>query len=455
METQPAQGLQAKMIAASKSLFVYAAVTLLVIAPATAQTLGQGQTVRHVRIPVSEESQPPELLQAETALEKKDFAAAEQLLKQALSQDTNNYRAWFDLGYLYTATGRRDEATEAYRKSVAAKPDVFESNLNLGLSLAQTGNNKEAEDFLRKATELKPSAHPEQGLARAWISLGHVLEGRQPQEALKAFREAGKLEPKNVESHLSSGAILERQEDLSAAESEYQQALSLDANNSDALVGLVNVYTEGKKLPEAESALKRYLAAQPKDGRAHIQLGRVLAAENKPDQAMQELEIGMKIAPDDPKAQRDLAAVYDAMGKLDQAEAQYRGLLSRDPNDSEVHFGLGTVLMREKKFSEAQAELLNAVKLKPDLAEAYGNLAVTASENGNYDLTLKALNGRSKFLPENAGTYFLRATALDHLKQYKLAAQNYRAFLQASNGKNPEREWQAQHRLIAIDPHKK
>src|SRR5581483_9461050 len=167
--------------------------------------------------------------------------------------------------------------------------------------------------------------------------------------------------------------------------------------------GLVNVYTEGKRLPEAELALHRYLASQPKDGRAHIQLGRVLGAENKPDEAMQELQTGVQLAPDDPKAQRDLAAVYDALGKEDQAEAQYRALLAKDSNDPELHFGLGTALMREKKFAEAQNELLTALKLNPHLAEAYGNLAISASENGDYMLAVKALDGRSKLLPENAG----------------------------------------------------
>src|SRR5712691_7533240 len=98
-----------------------------------------GRTVRHQRVPV-EEAGPPELIQAETALDKKDFPTAETLLKQALAHDEKDYRAWFDLGYVYNATGRKNEAIEAYRKSVAGKPDVFESNLNLGLTLAQTGS---------------------------------------------------------------------------------------------------------------------------------------------------------------------------------------------------------------------------------------------------------------------------------------------------------------------------
>jgi hypothetical protein len=40
------------------------------------------------------------------------------------------------------------------------------------------------------------------------------------------------------------------------------------------------------------------------------------------------------------------------------------------------------------------------------------------------------------------------------LKAFPQAAQNYRQFLLASNGKNPDQEWQARHRLKAIEPKK-
>ena len=82
---------------------------------------------------------------------------------------------------------------------------------------------------------------------------------------------------------------------------------------------------------------------------------------------------------------------------------------------------------------------------------AYGDLAVVASENKQYDLTLKALQIRTKLLGDNPGTFFLRATALDHLRRYPEASENYRQFLAAANGKYPDEEWKARHRLIAIE----
>ena len=414
-----------------------------------------GKTVRHRR--VAEKSAVSDTVAAaEAAMDKKDYATAETLLNQAVAAAPDDYRAWFDLGFVFKATARQPQAIEAYRKSVAAKPDVFESNLNLGLLLASAGNS-EAEKYLRAATQLKPSAQQDAGLERAWISLGRVIEKSQPQPAIAAFREAARLEPQDPEPHLSLGLLLEGQNNFAAAEKEYQQAATLDPKSSEALAGLVNVYSRQKRLAEAESALRKYIAMQtaaPQKGQAHLQLGRVLAAQNRPQEALAELETGRKLAPDDPTALREMAELYVAAGNYAQAEAAYKLLLDRNPNDAGQRYELGKVLLNQRKFADAQRELLNAVKIKPSLGEAYGQLAIAASENQDFPLAIKALDARASFLPENPATYFLRATAYDHLKAFKQASENYRQFLLASNGKNPDQEWKARHRLIAIEPRK-
>jgi tetratricopeptide (TPR) repeat protein len=166
------------------------------------------------------------------------------------------------------------------------------------------------------------------------------------------------------------------------------------------------------------------------------------------------LQAGAKLAPGDESVQRDLIEVYTTLGKNDQAEAIYRALLASRPGDADLHRGLGQSLLRQKKYADAQQEFLTVVKLKPDSGEAYGDLAFAAGENQQYPLELKALEVRAKYLPETAITYFMRASAFDHLKDVKHAAENYHLFLEQAEGKYPEQEWQAKHRLIALEPKK-
>jgi len=410
------------------------------------------RTIRHSKVP-ADDSQPPDLRQAEESIQKQDYAAAEGLLRKAIDRDPKNYVAYFDLGFVENVLGRMDESIAAYRKSVAAKPDVFESNLNLGLQLAKAGQ-PDAEQFLRAATQLKPTSHAAEGQFRAWLSLGHVLEKSKPEEALAAYQHAATLQTKDAEPHLSAGLLLEQSGKFGDAEQEYGQALALDANSSDALTGLANIYMRGRRFAEAEDYLRKLLTVQPASAPAEIQLGRVLAAEGKNEDAIVQLQAGIKLTPLDVPAQRDLADLYYTVGKNEQAESAYRALLAAAPSDAQLHRSLGQALLRQKNFPEAEKEFLTAVKLKPGLGEGYGDLAFAASENKEYPLVIRALAARAKLLPELPTTYFLRASAYDHLRDYKQAAANYRLFLKTANGKYPDQEWQAKHRLIAIEPRK-
>ncbi|MGA6985042.1 MAG: tetratricopeptide repeat protein [Terriglobales bacterium] len=451
---------------------------LLLVGLLTAGAIAQDHTtVRHYKVPIDD--MPPEIAQAEDAIQKNDFTGAETLLKKAIDKDPKNYQAWFDLGFVLNHLDRIDDSIHAYRQSVAAKPDVFETNLNLGLMLARL-NSPEAERFLRAATTLKPTSHSaedhaagnhaadgrtadghtgdnhvEEGQARAWLALGHLLENPKPEDAFQAYRKVAELMPKDPEPHLSAGLLHEQRKEFSDAEAEYKQALALDAHSTEAAIGLTNIYMKSGRLGDAEPLLRGLAAERPDDAGIHLQLGRILAAQGKKDDAIAEIQIGVKLAPGDSDAQRDLADLYASAGKNDLAETAYRGLVTAHPNDAELHRGLGKALLLQKKFPEAEKEFLAAVRLKRDSPDAYVDLAWAASENKNYDLAIRALNGRALISAEMpAICFFLRASAYDHLRDYKLAAVDYHHFLDVAKGKYPDQEWQATHRLIAIEPKK-
>ncbi|HEV2022271.1 MAG TPA: tetratricopeptide repeat protein [Terriglobales bacterium] len=434
---------------ANKGLLIWmmAGVLVVCVASAPAQTRKTGS---HRRIPSDETLAARAVTEAEADIEKKDWAAAERELREAVAKDAKNYRAWFDLGFVFNETDRRPEAIDAYRKSVAAQPDVFESTLNLGMLLAASGS-AEAETFLRAATKLKPTEKPQEGWARTWGVLGDVLKEKNPAEALSAYAEAAKFDPKDPRPRLAAGGVLERQGNLKAAETEFQKALELDPNSAEALEGLVQVHTQGKRWAEAEAALRQLLKLEPANAAARVQLGRVLMELGRKDEGVAELEAAAKDSTD-PVAERELAAFYLEAKQYEPAALHYRRLLSRDPKNAELHHALGLVLTGQGKFAEAEAVLVAAVNSDPKLKEAYFDLAFAAQRNKDYATAIQALDTRARFYPENPGTYFMRATAYDSLKDFKQAAQNYHQFLLVANGKYPDEEWKARHRLKAIEP---
>jgi Flp pilus assembly protein TadD len=431
-------------------------ITVFLILLVAANTLSQVKTTIHRGKQTVNDvaDEPTDVSRAEEAIQKGDFRTAEPLLKKALSQDQKNFQAWFDLGFVYNRLGRSEESIHAYRQAVAAKPDIFETNLNLGLMLARS-NNPEAEKFLRAAAKLKPSDHVEEGQARAWLSLGHLLENTRPDDALEAYQKAASLTPRDPEPHISAGLLRERRSDFAGAENEYKQARVLDPRSSEVVIGLTNIYMKSNRFAEAEPLLRELVSERSEDAGLHLQLGRVLAAQGKKDAAIPEIQAALKLSPNDSEAQRDLADLQTEAATPADAEKTYRELLKQRPNDAELHHSLGEALLKQKQFPEAQQEFEAAIKLKPDYGPAYGNLAIAADENKNYPLAIKALDVRDKLLPPTTVGLFMRATAYDHLHDFKQASVYYHLFLDGAKGQYPDQEWQARHRLIAIEPKKR
>lgn len=416
--------------------------------------LGQDthRTVRHQPAAESTPSDISNLLdQAEALLAKGNHSAALPLLQQATVKDPKSYQGWYDLGYCQEALDHNTEAIAAYKKSLEINPKIFETNLNIGLLLANSGEHDQAISYLQAATQLQPASHPERSREHAWIALGKLQLASKPADAEQAFSEAAKLVPADPDPHLLLGELYENTGKLESASTHYHKALTGPQGEArtQALRGLVNVSLASKQYGEAEKSVREYLASNSADSQARLLLGRLLAAQGKNEEALAEL--GGAGNDNDPQVVREKAGLLMALNRDAEALPIYKQLVVQNTSDAQLRYQYGLVLMHQHQWADAEQQLLAAIKLNPNLANAYGDMAIAASQNEHYDLVLKALDVRTKLIGDNPGTYFLRATALDHLRRYPEATQNYKQFLAAANGKYPDEEWKARHRLIAIE----
>jgi len=389
------------------------------------------------------------LKEAESLLQKQQYAQAEEKLQAIVLKQAENPQAWFDLGFAQSHQGKNAEAIAAYKKAVALSPKWFEAQQNLGLALARSGDLPAAAAALKTAVALKPTIGGQQALAAAWLSLAQVTEESQPQDALAACQKAAELDPANDEAQLGIARMAERSGNTATAEQQYLKLAA--AGNNDSIESLISFYLKQKRFADAETWLHKYLAANRQNTAAQLQLGKLQAAEGKTQDAIATLEPLYKNSPD-PKIARELAGLYLQARQYPAAADLLRPLIAQSPNDAQLYLDYGSALMHQLKYAEAQTVFLKAVQLKPDLVEAYSDLAYAAEQNKNYELTIRVLDARAKLQPEKPGTLFLRATAYDNLRMYKPAAENYKLFLAAAGGKFPDQEFQARHRLKAILP---
>jgi Flp pilus assembly protein TadD len=82
-----------------------------------------------------------------------DPQAAEASFQEVLRQDGQNAAAWNNLGIARDLQGHHAEAAGAYRKAIAAAPEMAAARVNLALSLAILGQGQEAIGLLRPLAE--------------------------------------------------------------------------------------------------------------------------------------------------------------------------------------------------------------------------------------------------------------------------------------------------------------
>jgi tetratricopeptide (TPR) repeat protein len=397
--------------------------------------------------------QADSLAEAEGLLQKQQYAEAEQKLTALLSEQAENPQAWFDLGFAQSHLNKAGEAVASYRKAAGLSPKWFEANLNLGVALAKSNDYAAATPVLQHAVTLKPTAGGNKALSKAWQSLAQVLEKTDAKAAAAAYDKAVELDPSQIELTLDAGRVLQSVNDLPGAEEHFKK--SADSGDAQGMVMLINLLSGQKRYTEAEGWLTKYVAKNPQDSKARLQLGKFLASQGKSEEAIAVLQNQYQRngqPTGNPEIDRELAELYLQTKQYAQAEPLFRGLSQTTTTDPDLHFGLGVAVLHQLKYAEAEREFIQTVKLKPDYGEAYGYLADAARENKHYELAIRALDARAKFLPEDARSYFIRATSFDNLHMFKPAAENYKKFLAIAAGKFPDQEFQARHRLKAIQP---
>ena len=206
-----------------------------------------------------------------------------------------------------------------------------------------------------------------------------------------------------------------------------------------------------KRYADAQPLVEAALKNDPNDPALNAQLATILNAEGKSGEALAVLTRLHGLEPASRPVTAMLADADFQAGKLDDADALYQQLLAGTPNDAGLLDSRGQILIRQQHYAEALAIFRQAVAARADDVDGWSGIAFADSKLAKYQDELTALSMRSKYAEENASTLFLRATAYDNLHQTKAAADYYHRFLAAAQGQFPDQEWQAKHRLIALE----
>jgi tetratricopeptide (TPR) repeat protein len=379
---------------------------------------------------------------AQGALDRNDFAAAADALKQVVAAQPTHTAAWFNLAYAYTRLDKHEEAVASYRKTLELDPNLFEARLNLGILLMQLNKPQDALEHLEKAATLKPD-HP-----RAHLYYGRALAfAGQSERAEKQYQTVLQLDPKLAVAYYDLGQLYLQQKRDQEALAAFQKAYESDPALSQAQLGMA-LAAGGLKDPlNAAAHFEQYLAARPDDLETRFRLAHLYLEQGKNEQALGELETVYRVKRERPGVAVALGDVCARLKKYPESEKYYRQALLADPADPDLHRALGETLLAEQKWPEAEAEFRTALKGDPRSREAGQGLATSLYSQKRYSEAIPLLEALVRAPDASAILVFALATCYDNLHVLKKALENYQRFLQLSQGRSPDHEWQAAQRI--------
>ncbi|MFK7999371.1 MAG: tetratricopeptide repeat protein [Polyangiales bacterium] len=267
-------------------------------------------------------------------------------------------------GQILRALEQNEEAATAFVAAYTADPTRFEPYLAHANLLAATGEAEEAGVILARArenVEMDADVHRQIGDAQ---------------------REAG---------------------DLQEALSEYNQAISMEPENVDALFGLGVTYRRLGRFRDGDARLTRVAELDAGFPGLSLERGRIFEALGRADRAVASFSAAAEAEPENMDLQLRLGGAQVAAGMLDEAEATLAPVAEDRPDSAEVAFFRGRIAFERGASTQALDHLGRAVMMDASVAmyHLYNAWALLqANQLGRAGSEVELTLGLDETLPE-------------------------------------------------------
>lgn len=200
-------------------------------------------------------------------------------------------------------------------------PDAFDLK-TVALDYVLLGDYTDADKWLTKMLEWAPND------VEGWYYLARTKYNENRfAEAVAAFQQCLKLDPKNVKAADNLGlafAGLGRNEEAAAA---YRQAIAWQAQsatkNPGPYIDLGSLLIDENRPQDGLTFLLQATEIAPRDSRAHELLGKAYTRMEQLPKAQAELEKAIELSPQTPNLHCMLAPVYRRQGLAEKARVEY------------------------------------------------------------------------------------------------------------------------------------
>ncbi|CAJ0599022.1 unnamed protein product [Cylicocyclus nassatus] len=285
-----------------------------------------------------------------------DWKNEESLYKSALT--VNPPKAYSNLGRVYAAQLRFDEAETAYKNALRHRPNMADTWYNLGVLYQEKKNYTVAVKCYESAIQFRGT------FASAYLNLGIVQhELGNDSSAITIWKRCSQLD----------GSIIKARRDHDHAQTSCRLRLG-------------KLYVLHKRFKEAQIILEKAIEEAPLSYQflpsLWFTLGEVFDAQGQYSKAEKAFHAALDVAPEHIPSLLTLGYLKNKQNRTFESQTYFSRALAISPNSAKVYHHIGTAAALRGDFEDAESAYTNALKLDCNHIETLRALAILLREQG-------------------------------------------------------------------------
>jgi tetratricopeptide (TPR) repeat protein len=371
--------------------------------------------------------------------DRKQYDPAIHHFEQAIQIEEHNASYHSNLGNSLRLRGRPDDAIKQFERALQIDTKNAFAHDGLGSTLSDKGDLDGAIAHHEKAIGLdykNAGFHANLGntllaLGRRDVSISQHKEALQKwDQAIEAFAEALKLDPKVANAHNGMGLALHAKGKPDEAMEHYKEALKIDPGHASALVNIGVILQEKGQIDEAIRNYDAALRINARHAGAHYHYGNALFAKKELDRAIGQYQEAVNISPRYAAAHNALGNALHAKNQFDQAIPHYEQAIQIEPTNASYRSNLGNSLRLKGRLDEAITRYQEGVRIDENHAPSHSGLGLALSDKGDLDGAIPHFEKAIERNPKNAGYHLNLGNTLHSLGRQEAAIREYRKALE-------------------------
>ncbi len=303
-----------------------------------------------------------------------------------------------------------------------------------GISAFGDNIEKWRETLEKDYAEILNAAHKKlerhRSLVNKWREKGHLSD------LIRLYEADATAEGVDADVYYGLGyayAIQGGDGSLEKAETQFQRAISIQADLPLAHYSLGGVYQQQGRYEEALQEMETCIRLIPKNLPAYYKQGEIYLQQHKLDEAYKSFQMALGINPKRFYAYYGLGSVYLKRGELNAARAAFERAIRRNEKFAPAYYKLGQVLASENRFEDSLKTYNDAAKYQAFTAEVWYELGVIFAQKGKPDGAIDLYRRAIAIAPDYAPAHLQLGDIYYVNNQHELAIEHYRQALQADS----------------------